>query len=149
MVDVLNRLGIAAAAPGDHDFEWSVDTLRRRMSEARFPWVAANVFQVATGKRPDWSVPYRMMDAGELRIAVVGYITPDIKSSIKPELTSSLRFGDGALAIHDVLSEVKAHRPDLTIVLAHAGGSCTGAACTGEVVRMADAVESRTVDLIV
>ena len=54
MVDVLNRLDIAAAVPGDHDFEWSVDTLRRRMSEARYPWVAANVFDAGTGKRPDW-----------------------------------------------------------------------------------------------
>jgi 2',3'-cyclic-nucleotide 2'-phosphodiesterase/3'-nucleotidase/5'-nucleotidase len=149
MVDVLNRLGIAVAAPGDHDFEWSVDTLRRRMSEARYPWVAANVFDAASGKRPEWAVPYRIVDAGGLRVAVVGYITPEIKSSVKAELTAGLRFGDGALAIHDVLSEVRAQRPDLTVVLAHAGGSCAGAVCTGEVIRLADAIESRTVDLIV
>ena len=149
MVDVLNRLGIAAAVPGDHDFEWSVDTLRRRMSEARFPWVAANVFETVGGKRPDWAVPYRMLEAGGLSVAVVGYITPEIKSSIKAELTTGLRFGEGALAIHDVLSEVRAQRPDLTVVLAHAGGSCSSDVCTGEVIRLADAIESRTVDLIV
>jgi len=149
MVEVLNRMRIAAGAPGDHDFEWSVDTLRRRMSESRYPWLAANVFDAVTGKRPEWAVPYAMLEAGGLRIAVVGYITPETKSSIKPELTAGLRFGDGALAIHDVLAEVRAQRPDLTVVLAHAGGNCTGAVCTGEVVRLADAIESRTVDLIV
>ncbi|HEU4680483.1 MAG TPA: 5'-nucleotidase C-terminal domain-containing protein [Gemmatimonadales bacterium] len=149
MVEVLNRMRIAAAAPGDHDFEWSVDTLRRRMSESRYPWVVANLFDASTGKRPEWALPYTMLEAGGLRVAVVGYITPEIKSSIKPELTAGLRFSDGALAIHDVLAEVRAQRPDLTVVLAHAGGNCTGAVCTGEVIRLADAVESRTVDLIV
>ncbi|HEX7336196.1 MAG TPA: 5'-nucleotidase C-terminal domain-containing protein, partial [Gemmatimonadales bacterium] len=149
MIELLNRLGIDAAVPGDHDFEWSADTLRRRMSEARFPWVAANMFDAVSGRRPEWIRPYRMLDLAGMRIAVVGYITPEIKSSIKPELTAALKFGDGELAIHDVLSEVKALRPDFTVVLAHAGGSCTGAACTGEVVRLADAIETRTVDLIV
>jgi 2',3'-cyclic-nucleotide 2'-phosphodiesterase (5'-nucleotidase family) len=57
MVDVLNRLGIAAAALGEHDLDWSLDTLRRRMSEARFPWLAANVFDSAGGSRPEWITP--------------------------------------------------------------------------------------------
>jgi 2',3'-cyclic-nucleotide 2'-phosphodiesterase / 3'-nucleotidase / 5'-nucleotidase len=149
MVEVLNRMRIAAAAPGDHDFEWSVDTLRRRMSESRYPWLVANLFDATSGKRPEWAVPYAMLEAGGLRVAVVGYLTPETKSSIKPELTVGLRFSEGALSIHDVLAEVRAQRPDLTVVLAHAGGNCTGAVCTGEVVRLADAVESRTVDLIV
>jgi 2',3'-cyclic-nucleotide 2'-phosphodiesterase (5'-nucleotidase family) len=149
MVEVLNRLGIAAAAPGDHDFEWSLDTLRRRMSEARYPWLAANVFDAVSGKRPEWAVPYRMLEPGGMRVAVVGYITPETKSSVRAELTAGVRIGDGALAIRDVLAEVRAQRPDLTVLLAHAGGSCTGAVCTGEVVHLADAIESRTVDLLI
>jgi 2',3'-cyclic-nucleotide 2'-phosphodiesterase (5'-nucleotidase family) len=149
MVEVLNRLQIDAAALGEHDFEWSLDTLRRRMSEARYPWLAANIFDVASGKRPDWAVPYRILDAGGLKVAVVGYITADAKAAVKPEVTAGLRFGEGALAIHDVLAEVRAQRPDFTILLAHAGATCTGASCTGEVIRLADAVESRTVDLLV
>jgi 2',3'-cyclic-nucleotide 2'-phosphodiesterase / 3'-nucleotidase / 5'-nucleotidase len=149
MVEVLNRLGIAASALGEHDFEWTVDTLRRRMSEARYAWLAANVFEPTGGGRPDWAVPYRMMQVGGFKVAIVGYITSDAKASMKPQLTAGLRFGDGALAIHDVLAEVHAQHPDLTIVLAHAGAACEGAACTGEVIRLADGVESRTVDLLI
>jgi 2',3'-cyclic-nucleotide 2'-phosphodiesterase (5'-nucleotidase family) len=149
MVEVLNRLGISATALGEHDLEWSLDTLRRRMSEARYAWLAANVFESASGRRPAWAVPYRILDVGGLRVAVVGYITADTKKSIKPELTVGLRFDEGALAIHDVLAEVRAQRPDLTILLAHAGASCDGPVCTGEAIRLADAVESRTVDLLI
>jgi 2',3'-cyclic-nucleotide 2'-phosphodiesterase/3'-nucleotidase/5'-nucleotidase len=149
MVEVLNRLGIAATALGEHDFVWSQDTLRRRMSEARYAWLAANVFDSATGRRPDWIVPFRMVDVGGLKVAVVGYITAETKTSVKSELTAGLRFGEGALAIHDVLTEVRALRPDLTVLLAHAGAACTGPVCTGEVIRLADAVDSRTVDLLI
>jgi 5'-nucleotidase len=149
MVDVLNRLGIAAAALGEHDLDWSLDTLRRRMSEARFPWVAANVFDSSTGSRPEWISPYRMVQLGGLRVAIVGYITSDTKSNLKPELTQGLRFGDGELAIHDILAQVRAQRPDLTVLLAHAGAACEGAVCSGEVIRLAEGIPPRTVDLIV
>jgi 2',3'-cyclic-nucleotide 2'-phosphodiesterase / 3'-nucleotidase / 5'-nucleotidase len=149
MVDVLNGLGIAATALSEGDLTWSVDTLRRRISEARFHWLAGNVFDSATGRRPDWAVPYRILEGGGLKVAVVGYITADAKGSLKAELTRGLRFDDGALAIRDVLAEVRALRPDITILLAHAGAECQGPVCTGEVVRLADAVEPRTLDLIV
>jgi 2',3'-cyclic-nucleotide 2'-phosphodiesterase/3'-nucleotidase/5'-nucleotidase len=149
MVEALNRLGITASALGERDFEWSVDTLRRRMSEARYPWLAANVFESTGGRRPDWAVPYRLVQVGGFKVAIVGYITSDTKASMKPQLTAGLRFGDGALPIHDVLVEVRAQRPDLTILLAHAGATCDGAVCTGEVIRLADGVESRTIDLLI
>jgi 2',3'-cyclic-nucleotide 2'-phosphodiesterase/3'-nucleotidase/5'-nucleotidase len=149
MVDVLNRFGIAAAALGEHDLDWSLDTLRRRMSEARFPWVAAHVFDSSPGGRPDWIEPYRLVQVGGLRVAVVGYITSDTKSELKPELTRGLRFGDGELAIHDILAQVRAQRPDLTVLLAHAGADCEGSVCSGEVIRLAEGVRPRTVDLIV
>jgi 2',3'-cyclic-nucleotide 2'-phosphodiesterase (5'-nucleotidase family) len=149
MVQVLNRLGIAATALAEHDFAWSQDTLRQRISEARYAWLAANVFDAATGRRPDWIVPFRMVDLGAMKVAVVGYITADAKTSIKADQTAGLRFGEGALAIHDVLTEVRALRPDLTVLLAHAGAACTGPACTGEVIRLADAVEAHTLDLLI
>ena len=34
------------------DLDWGVDTLIARMQEARYAWVASNVIDSATGKRP-------------------------------------------------------------------------------------------------
>jgi 2',3'-cyclic-nucleotide 2'-phosphodiesterase / 3'-nucleotidase / 5'-nucleotidase len=149
MVDVFNHLGIAASAVGDHDLELTLDTLSRRMADSRYSWLAANVFESQSGGRPEWLAPYRIVQAGQFRVAIVGYITSDTKASVKPRYTTGLRFGDGALAIHDVLAEVRAQRPDLTILLAHAGAACDGLACSGEVVRLAEGVEARSLDLIV
>jgi 5'-nucleotidase len=48
-----------------------------------------------------------------------------------------------------VLTEVRAQRPDLTVLLAHAGATCDGAVCGGEVIRLVEGVEPRTLDLVV
>ena len=149
MIEALNQLDLTAAAIGNHEFDWSVDTLRRRMAESRYSWLAANVFDSATSRRPEWATPYRMVQAGPLKVAIVGYITADAKEAIKSEWTAGLRFGEGALPINDVLTEVRALRPDLTILLAHAGAECDGPVCSGEIIRLADAVEPKTIDLIV
>src|SRR5581483_11890294 len=43
VVSLYNALGYAAAAIGNHDFDWGQDTLRARMQEARYGMLAANV----------------------------------------------------------------------------------------------------------
>jgi 2',3'-cyclic-nucleotide 2'-phosphodiesterase / 3'-nucleotidase / 5'-nucleotidase len=149
MVEALNRLDLGAAVPGEHDLEWSVDTLRRRMSESRFPWLAANLVDSSSGRRPEWIAPFRILEGGGVKVAVVGYISSDTKASLKSGLAAGLRFGDGALAIHDVLSEVRSQRPDLTILLAHTAGTCRGAVCGGELLRLAEGLEPQAVDLLV
>ena len=68
---------------------------------------------------------------------------------MKPGFTAGLRFGDGPLAIHDVLAEVRAQHPDFTILLTHAGVDCQGPICSGEAVRLVEGVESRTIGLMV
>ena len=148
-IELLGRLGYAAAALGDHDFEWGPDVLRQRLGESSYPWLAANVMDSATGKRPDWIVPFRMFDVGGMPVAVIGYITPDTKRLLPPDRTRGLRFGEGELALHGVLAEVAARRPAATILLAHAGGDCDTVACTGEVVRLAEELGRQGVSLIV
>lgn len=146
---LLGGLGYSAAALSDHDFDWSVDVLRQRLEESPYPWLAANLVDSATGRRPDWITPYRMVDVGGMSVAVVGYITSDTKRLLPADRTRGLRFGEGELALHAVLGEVAALRPALTILLAHAGGSCDAVACTGEIVRLADELRGSGVRLIV
>jgi len=138
-VEVLNHLGLAASVLGEGDFSWSVDTLRRRMDESRYPWLAANIFDSSSGRRPAWAKPYRMIEKGGMRVALIGYITPDTKTLQPAERTRGLRFGVGELAIHDVLAEVRGLRPALTILLVH----------ESDVLRLAEQLGGTGVDLIV
>jgi 2',3'-cyclic-nucleotide 2'-phosphodiesterase (5'-nucleotidase family) len=119
-IPVLNRMGFAASALAERDFDRSADSLPRRVAESGYPWLAANVFDSATGRRPSWLTPSTMLDLAGLRVAVLGYVTPDTKQQQPAERTARLRFGAGELGLHEALGEVRAARPSLTILVAHA-----------------------------
>src|SRR5262245_18842680 len=76
-VSVLNALGVDAAALGNHEFDWGIDSLRARRSEMRYPLLAANVFERATGKRPAWVRPWAIVERDGVRLGVIGFVTPD------------------------------------------------------------------------
>jgi 2',3'-cyclic-nucleotide 2'-phosphodiesterase (5'-nucleotidase family) len=137
---VLNRIGFAAAALAERDFDRSADSLPRRIAESGHPWLAANVVDSATGRRPPWLAPYRMLDTAGFRVALVGYVTPDTKLQQPAERTAGLRFSGGELGLHATLGEVRATKPSLTVVVAHAG--------EGELVRLAEELRGSGVDLI-
>jgi 5'-nucleotidase len=148
-VEALNAIGLDAAALGNHDLDWGVDTLRARMAQARYPWLAANVFDSLTGRRPAWAAPYRILERGGMRIAVVGYVTPSSKTIVKAASVAGLEFKSGAAAIRDALDSARVRRPDLTILVAHEGAFCDTLPCRGAIVDLARELDSTRVQLIV
>ncbi len=119
-IPVLNRMGFAASALAERDFDRSADSLPARAAESRYPWLAANLFDSATGRRPAWVTRSTMLETAGFRIAILGYVTPDTKLRQPAERTAGLRFGAGELGLHEALGEVRAARPSLTILVAHA-----------------------------
>jgi 2',3'-cyclic-nucleotide 2'-phosphodiesterase (5'-nucleotidase family) len=148
-VEAFNLLGLDAAAIGNHEFDWGVDTLRHRLREAQYPWLVANVFDSVTGRRPDWARPYHITEFSGLRVAFIGFVTPTAKRIVYPPYVAGLAFGSGKAAIEDVLDAVRAERPDLTILTAHAGLRCNDDECRGEIVSLARELDRQDVDLIV
>lgn len=148
-VEALNLLGLDAAAVGNHELDWGVDTLKARMAEARYPWLAANVFDSATGRRPAWARPWAMLRAGRYRVAAIGYGFPGTKSIVMAAHVAGLDFRRGPAALSDVLAEVGAARPDVTVLLAHEGAFCDFLACRGAIVDLAWQLDSTVVQLIV
>ncbi|MDQ2670001.1 MAG: 5'-nucleotidase C-terminal domain-containing protein, partial [Gemmatimonadota bacterium] len=149
VIEFFNRMGLAAAAVGNHDFDWSVDTLRARMADAQYPWLVANVFDSATGRRPDWARPWVMVRRDTLDIAIIGYIGPETRGSIRQDYVKGLEFRAAPDAIRDVLTDVARAGPDVTILLAHEGAECSGDTCRGEVLDLARSLSRAGVDLIV
>ncbi len=150
VVGSFNAMGLDAAVIGNHDLDWGQDTLRVRMAESRYTWLAANMFDSTTGRRPDWVRPWTMVERGGLRVALVGYMIPSTRQIVKPEFVQGLAFRSGRAAIADVLDEVRAARPDLTVLLAHEGAFCNdGTECRGEVIDLARELDSTVVQLIV
>ncbi|HZE93346.1 MAG TPA: 5'-nucleotidase C-terminal domain-containing protein, partial [Gemmatimonadales bacterium] len=150
-IDAMNALGIDAAAIGNHEFDWSVDTLRSRMRDAKYPFLSANITNTAGTARPDWATPWVLVTKGGAKIAVIGLATTETPTSTAPRNVHGLAFGDGARAIKQYLPAARA-AADFVIVVAHAGAVCdsgAGAACHGEILDVARQLDSGSVDLIV
>jgi 2',3'-cyclic-nucleotide 2'-phosphodiesterase (5'-nucleotidase family) len=152
-----NASGYDAAAVGNHEFDWGQDTLRARIAESRFPWLAANLFVAGTRTQPSWVRPWVMIERGGVRTAVIGIALETTPEIVLAGRTEGLDFGRAVPAIEQAAREARAAGADFVVVTAHVGASCehTGTApdepsagCRGEILEIADAL-AEPVDLIV
>jgi 5'-nucleotidase len=150
-VDALNALALDAAAIGNHEFDWSIDTLRQRMHEARYPFVSANITTRDGSARPEWAKPWTLITKYGTRVAVIGLTTTETPTATAPRNVQGLAFGNGAQAVQRVLPDARA-QAEFVIVVAHAGATCdsgTSGSCRGEILEVARQLDSGSVDLII
>ena len=158
-IAALNALRIDAAAIGNHEFDWSVDTLRARMADAHYRFLAANITDTTGLARPDWALPFTVIERGGTRIAVIGLALPETPETTTPKNVRGLAFRDPVAAVKRVLPQARA-AADYVIVVAHIGAFCDAdssattvpagpTACHGEIIDLARGLDSGSVDLIV
>src|SRR5436309_532483 len=107
-ITAMNAFGIDAAAIGNHEFDWSVDTLRARMAGARYRFLAANISDTTGTARPGWAEPWTLISRGGLKIAVIGLALKATPTNTTPLNVQGLAFGDGAAAVRRVLPQARA-----------------------------------------
>jgi 2',3'-cyclic-nucleotide 2'-phosphodiesterase (5'-nucleotidase family) len=139
VIALMNALGIDAAAIGNHEFDWSIDTLLARMQDARYKFVSANITDSAGKARPDWATPWTLVTKGATKIAVIGLTTVTTPTSTAPRNVRGLAFGNGAEAVRRYLPAARA-AADFVIVAAHEG--------SGAIFDVAKGLDSGSVDLI-
>jgi len=147
-IEALNAIGLDAAAIGNHEFDWSVDTLRARMKDAHYPFVSANITDSTGTARPEWAEPWTLVQRNGVKVAVIGLTTTSTPTTTAPRNVSGLAFGDGAIAIKRELRRARG-AADFVVVLAHEGAICDSGACHGAILAVARGLDSASVDLIV
>ncbi|MDB4883729.1 MAG: cpdB, partial [Gemmatimonadetes bacterium] len=147
---IFNRIGYAASALGNHEFDWGQDTLRARMRDLRYPFLGANV-RYADGRDVPWIRDDTLITRGALRIGVIGVASVLTPSTTRASNVADLRFLDPAPIVDSLARRLRARGADYVIVLAHDGAYCdrTGAtSCKGEIITFAQALRE-PVDAIV
>jgi 2',3'-cyclic-nucleotide 2'-phosphodiesterase (5'-nucleotidase family) len=120
VVEAMNIAGYDGWAMGNHEFEWGPGTLRARISQARFPALAANLYDATTGQLWDAVKPYTIVQAGHVRVAIVGLSAPNTPALTKPQNVTGLEFRPAGETLRSILPEVQA-QASLIIVLSHLG----------------------------
>ncbi len=113
MVDAYNEMGLAAMGVGAYDLSLGVDFLLDLARRARFPFVCANL---TDPHGTPYFPAYRIVEAGGLRVALVGVMDSRLKRGhipggrkvvVAPPLETVAR----------VIPRVAQERPDLIVVL--------------------------------
>jgi 5'-nucleotidase len=142
VIDAYNHLGYAAAALGNHEFDYGplgpapiasgpgedpFGALKARLKQARFPILAVNVYDAQSGARPEWLTNdgTAIVELKDLKIGLVGLITPSTPNTTNPVNVSSIRFGSLVPETIAAARRLREKGVDLVIGLAHAGGRCT------------------------
>lgn len=148
VVDYYNRIGYAAAALGNHEFDWGIDTLRARMRQAKFGILGANV-RYSDGRDVRWIRNDTIVTRGRTRIGIIGVSTVSTPRQTRAGNVVGLRFDDPAPIVDSIGPALRRRGANLVVVVAHAGAHCTGdAGCNGEIIDFARKVTTK-VDAIV
>lgn len=120
IIKVMNHLGYDAGCPGNHEFDWGAETARRVLSEARFPWVSANLREAATGKPWGPCQEYILKQVGPLKVAIWGLTTLQTLSFEWPSFLQGVRFENPVETARRLVPQLR-QEADLVILLSHLG----------------------------
>lgn len=174
-VAAYNALGYAAAAIGNHEFDFGPvgpkaipesDTddpqgaLRQRASETEFPLLAANLIDTATDQMVDWEnvQSSTVVTRAGVNIGIIGVLTErTLQTAIAPN-TAGVRIAPLAESIIAEAQSLRAAGAALVVVVAHAGSHCqefgdphdlSSCDLSGEIMRVANDIPRGLVDHIV
>jgi 2',3'-cyclic-nucleotide 2'-phosphodiesterase (5'-nucleotidase family) len=150
VVDYYNRMGYAAAALGNHEFDWGIDTLRARMRQAKFGIFGANV-RYTDGRDVSWIRNDTLVTRGRTKIGIIGVSTVTTPTTTRAANVVGLRFDDPAPIVDSIGRALRNRGASFVLVIAHAGAFCDrppANTCSGEIIDLARKVTTK-VDAIV
>ncbi|MGH9793140.1 MAG: bifunctional metallophosphatase/5'-nucleotidase [Candidatus Acidiferrales bacterium] len=125
-IALMNALGYDAMATGNHEFNFGLDVLLKAKSEAKFPWLAANI----EGPEPTLSDNERVghpefpshiiKQVAGVKVGIVGFITPGVPRWEIPAHYRGYAFHSIVETAKRVIPEVR-KQVDLLVVIAHSG----------------------------
>lgn len=122
--DILNYMKYDAATIGNHDIETGHKVYDKIVEEFKFPWLAANITNTKTNK--PYFKPYTILKKDNLKIAVLGLITPGIPSWLPPKIWEDMQFDDMVETAQEYIPILKnKEKADIIIGLFHAGSDYT------------------------
>jgi len=141
VVSAYNALGYAATAIGNHEFDFGPagprstpaspeqdprGALKARASEAHFPFLAANLIDIATGRMVEWPNVRASVtvDVAGVKVGIVGLLTAETLSTTIASNTRGLRIAPLAPVLEAEARRLRWAGASVVILTAHAGGRC-------------------------
>jgi 5'-nucleotidase len=142
-IEATNMMGFDVGAVGNHEFDEGGEELLRVLEGSRYPWLAANTVDPATGAT--LLPPYQVIERAGVRVGFIGVTTDDTPTWLLPEFKRDHRFLDISDTVNRWVPELRSRGVEAIVVLAHSGAFQKGASAAGEIAdetaQMDDAVD--------
>ncbi|KRD15540.1 MULTISPECIES: bifunctional metallophosphatase/5'-nucleotidase [unclassified Streptomyces] len=128
MAQAMNAIGYDAAALGNHEFNYGIETLRKFESQLRFPLLGANAVDAKTLRpafQPYVIKTFCVKGAPPVKVAVLGLTNPGIAIWDKAYVQGKLAFPGLEEQAAKWVPKLKSLGADVVIVSAHSGSSGT------------------------
>jgi len=141
VVRAYNHIGYAAAAVGNHEFDYgpvgpavtaaSIEedargALKARAAEAQFPIMTANILDKASGERIKWpNMPAStLVDAAGIKVGIIGASTESTPFTTMPANFADLAMSPPPKEIAAESKRLREQGAQVVIVTAHIGSRC-------------------------
>ncbi|MEV6484180.1 5'-nucleotidase C-terminal domain-containing protein [Streptomyces sp. NPDC051576] len=128
MAQAMNAIGYDAAALGNHEFNYGIETLRKFEDQCRFPLLGANALDAKTLKPafpPYFIKKFRVPGAPPVKVAVLGLTNPGIAIWDKAYVQGKLTFPGLEEQAAKWVPKLRSMGADVVVVSAHSGSSGT------------------------
>lgn len=119
MIEVMKTMHYDAAAIGNHEFDFGIETLNQRINQADFPFLSANIREKATGAVPSFVIPYIVKQVNGIRVGLIGLTTRTTPLSTFPDHVKDLDFISYDDALREIVPQVIGDGAELLIVVGH------------------------------
>ncbi|MEV6511606.1 5'-nucleotidase C-terminal domain-containing protein [Streptomyces sp. NPDC051642] len=128
MAQAMNAIGYDAAALGNHEFNYGIETLRKFEDQCRFPLLGANALDAKTLKPafpPYFIKKFQVPGAPPVKVAVLGLTNPGIAIWDKAYVQGKLTFPGLEEQAAKWVPKLRSMGADVVVVSAHSGSSGT------------------------
>jgi 5'-nucleotidase / UDP-sugar diphosphatase len=116
MIAALNSAGVDMATLGNHEFDFGVDLLIRRMAEAKFQWIVSNLIDTSTGLPIGGAAERVVRTVGTLKVGFFG-LSEEVNVTVRDK--DRLRSIDPFEAAATQLAALNNEDIDLVVALTH------------------------------
>jgi 2',3'-cyclic-nucleotide 2'-phosphodiesterase (5'-nucleotidase family) len=156
-IDVENAWGLDATSYGNHEFDYGVERLLKHQERAKFPFLATNIVETASGRAPSWVTPSKVFTVDGVKVGVIGAELQNTPELVSAGATAGLSFLAEAPRIKAESERLRQEGVRVQLVVIHQGtndgrnpiGNTAGVPWIGPILDIADALADTTVDAMI
>ncbi len=117
--DWMNIADFSAMNLGNHEFDWTINTINANQATAEFPFLACNIIEDDTNQPVDWVEPFTTITRNGVHIGIIGAIGEGITSDILASNVEGLTFADPEPYVISWAQYLRNNGADIVLYLLH------------------------------